>query len=134
MALADLDMAHFDQVALVLGANDLRHGNPRAFQCFHPLQLGAQRRFAVIAVAMDTQGHPLAVVAAGREHRVLAVFHQFDVAELTLPVLQGVASQIVQPGDLLIMVQGMEFSHGRGLKLRSGRGPGCRRTGPRARG
>ena len=127
-------MAHFDQMALILRADDLRHGNAGACQRLHPLQLGAQRRFAVIAIAMDAQGYALAVVAAGREHRVLAEFHQFDVAELTLPVLQGVARQVVQAGDLLVMVQGMEFSHGRGLKSRSGRGPGCRRTGRRDRG
>ncbi|MNP07552.1 hypothetical protein D3C76_995790 [compost metagenome] len=134
MAFADVGMAHFNQMAQVPGADDLRHGNPGAFQGFHPLQFGTQRRCAMIAIAMDAQGHPLTVVAAGREHRVLAEFHQFDVAEVAVPVLQGVARQVVQSGDLLIVVQRVEVSHGRGLKSRSGRGPGCRRTSRHDRG
>ncbi|MNN48543.1 hypothetical protein D3C81_1630260 [compost metagenome] len=111
--LADGLMGDFDQVALILRTDDLRHGDAGAGQCLHPLQLGTQRGFAVIAIAVDAQGDPLAIVAVGGEHRVLAKLHQFNVGELAVPLLQGMARQFVQAGHLLVVWQGVEFSHGR---------------------
>ena len=87
-----------------------------AGQRFHPLQLGTQRRLAVIAVAMDAQGDPLAVLAPCREHRVLAVFHQFDIGKLAVPMLQGVAGEVVQSGRLAGRGSGCGNQSWRGLR------------------
>ncbi|MCY1244408.1 hypothetical protein D9M72_574800 [compost metagenome] len=121
--LADGLVGDFDQMAFILCADNLRHGNTCAGQGFHPLQLGTQCGLAVITIAMDAQGDALTVVAAGREHCVLAKLHQFNVGEFAFPLLQGMARQFVQTGYLLVMAQGIEcrsaeFSHGNSLKSR----------------
>ncbi|MNO71367.1 hypothetical protein D3C76_622830 [compost metagenome] len=111
-AFADLRCGHLDQMGVPARADQLRHLDPRAGQGVHPLQFGAQRDGRVIAVAVDAQGDPLAVVAARGEHRVLAVLDQFQLAERAVPVLQRSAGEIVQAAHLLFMAEVVESLHG----------------------
>ncbi|MNN77584.1 hypothetical protein D3C81_1940610 [compost metagenome] len=80
----------------------------------------------MVAVAVDAQGDPLAVVTARGEHRILAVLHQFQFAEGAVPVLQRGAGEVVQAAHLLFMAEVVESLHGGLLRVRQGRRRGCR--------